>query len=874
MNNVTGRAKEILEGRETSLDEIKDLTKTLKGDLAFGVARKLLAKGREKYPEDVWIRQQLALCTYKDEELHPTSRFADALVILEEISLRNPSNTNAETLALGGAVYKRMWEYGGQLENLYEALSFYRAAHERNPEDDLGYGGVNAAYILQLLASRARVTAMRAGTPTVETQQLEQQAKALREDMLGRLLSLAEMDPGLKQQNWFVVTMAEIHLGLGNYDEAGTWLGRARVLGATEWEKQTTFRQMVSIARLQGVELPKENSDPGSWHPAWQALTQMLGEGTARALTCYRGKIGLGLSGGGIRASLFHIGVLARLAEMDVLRSVEILSTVSGGSIVGAHYYLEVRNLLQTKPDERITREDYIEIVRHVQQDFLAGVQKNLRTRTLASFGKNLKMIFSKSYSRSHRIGELYEEELYAKVKDGRPTGRPRYMSDLLITPANEQVNGRFRPRFSNWRRRAKVPILLLNTTSLNSGHNWHFTATWMGEPPGLLGGEVDKNERYRRLYYNQAPTEELQNYRLGYAVAASACVPGLFEPLVIRDLYPDDRVVRLVDGGVHDNQGAQGLLDEGCTLILCSDSSGQMEDQRQPSNSLLGVPLRSNSILMDRVREVEYQDLRGRLDSRALDGLFFIHLKKDLSVPPVDWVDCQDPTPKPASKDTKAPYGIDVDVQKKLAAIRTDLDSFSEVEAHALMLSGYLMTEYEFKELQKGHEKDGELGTWGGFDIHANREDWPFLKLEPIMRQPKESADPRRKDLGQQLEVASSLFFKVWQLIPALRWASWVLATVAIVGILWLIVYYWNQHFTITVQWMVITLAVAIAGLMIPMLKWFSPQKAWQDVVSKMAAAFVGYVLTKVHLLVFDRLFLKCGSLKRLFDLQSDHRR
>ena len=35
--------------------------------------------------------------------------------------------------------------------------------------------------------------------------------------------------------------------------------------------------------------------------------------------------------------------VLARLAEMDVLRSVEVLSTVSGGSIVGAHYYLEVK---------------------------------------------------------------------------------------------------------------------------------------------------------------------------------------------------------------------------------------------------------------------------------------------------------------------------------------------------------------------------------------------------------------------------------------------------------------------------------------------------------------------------------------------------
>ena len=42
------------------------------------------------------------------------------------------------------------------------------------------------------------------------------------------------------------------------------------------------------------------------------------------------GKVGLALSGGGFRASLFHIGVLAKLAELDVLRHVEVLSCVKG----------------------------------------------------------------------------------------------------------------------------------------------------------------------------------------------------------------------------------------------------------------------------------------------------------------------------------------------------------------------------------------------------------------------------------------------------------------------------------------------------------------------------------------------------------------
>ena len=38
------------------------------------------------------------------------------------------------------------------------------------------------------------------------------------------------------------------------------------------------------------------------------------------------GKLGIALSGGGFRASLFHIGVLAALAEKDELRKIEIIS--------------------------------------------------------------------------------------------------------------------------------------------------------------------------------------------------------------------------------------------------------------------------------------------------------------------------------------------------------------------------------------------------------------------------------------------------------------------------------------------------------------------------------------------------------------------
>src|SRR4051794_34662222 len=49
-------------------------------------------------------------------------------------------------------------------------------------------------------------------------------------------------------------------------------------------------------------------------------------------------RIGLALSGGGARAMAFHLGCLRALHELGILSRVRILSTVSGGSVIGALY--------------------------------------------------------------------------------------------------------------------------------------------------------------------------------------------------------------------------------------------------------------------------------------------------------------------------------------------------------------------------------------------------------------------------------------------------------------------------------------------------------------------------------------------------------
>ncbi|RYY52705.1 MAG: patatin-like phospholipase family protein [Chitinophagaceae bacterium] len=51
-------------------------------------------------------------------------------------------------------------------------------------------------------------------------------------------------------------------------------------------------------------------------------------------------EIGLSLSGGGYRATAFHLGTLRKLQSLGILQKVDVISTISGGSITGAYYAL------------------------------------------------------------------------------------------------------------------------------------------------------------------------------------------------------------------------------------------------------------------------------------------------------------------------------------------------------------------------------------------------------------------------------------------------------------------------------------------------------------------------------------------------------
>lgn len=567
-------------------------------------------------------------------------------------------------------------------------------------------------------------------------------------------------------------------------------------------------------------------------------------------------KLGLALSGGGFRASFYHIGVLARMADLGLLRSVEVISTVSGGSIIGSLYYLHVKKLLEEKRDVEIRDEDYQKIITKIEVDFLKVVQKNLRLRTFLNPLKNLKMILP-NYSRSDYIGELYDKFLYRKVFDTNNT-EPIKMKDLIIKPCGESHS--FHPLKDNENRNAKVPILLINATILNNGHNWCFSASDMGETQiDQSIKNFDKNFRLKRVE-SYEDIYKHEDFELGLAVAASACVPGIFAPLAISNLYDEEIRLQLVDGGVHDNQGISGLLDErlNCTHFIISDASGQMKDEREPKVQISNVIKRSNSILMDNLRE---QQLSNILKVHS-DNVALLHLKKGLPVKKISYFDkkhnLKGETKLCNMEQSSEAFGVNTYVQNLLSGIRTDLDSFSDVEAFSLMLDGYKISQFE---LDKKNTKKFVTNT----SLKAER--YQFFKVDSWISSPV--IDSYYKNL---LEIASKRSFKAIRInliLKVLTILLIILISGLLIGTFGSRLVNWANESISKGQLLVMLLLLITLFIVNKGINFFSHRifSVW-FLINPIPFFFIsltGLTFIGLYLLTFDRLFLYFGSLKAL---------
>ena len=284
-------------------------------------------------------------------------------------------------------------------------------------------------------------------------------------------------------------------------------------------------------------------------------------------------KLALALSGGGVRAAVFHLGVLRRLALDGLLERTTFLSTVSGGSLV--------TGLILCRNDHRWPgSEEFLEAV-------LPRVSECLTTATLQ--WSYVWRVFAAPWRLAQGRAWILARQLEAQW------GISGSLQELPPAP--------------RW---------IVNATCYETGKNWRFSQPRMGD------------------YLTQYVVEP--DVPIADAISASAAVPGLIGPLVIRSndytwhRYEGERRVpastlakryELWDGGVYDNLGVEPLYKpnagfrEGFDLLVVSDASAPVD----LAPRTLGRVLRPAHRAM-RLVDIASDQVRG-LRSRALIAEF-----------------------------------------------------------------------------------------------------------------------------------------------------------------------------------------------------------------------------------------------------------
>jgi predicted acylesterase/phospholipase RssA len=745
-------------------EQILELSRALgrKGDLAG--ARRVLDDARIILPSTATLISALAMATMRDPGLTFPIRASAALKMLSDFSLSHPSDVTV--LRTRGTILLEIADRTGSFADIDQAYLAHVSLLGCAPDIDALHAALECLYLSDRIALCKVENAQNLGLgPRLKDLDCD------RIDCLRRIQHLMACAAPATGRNCDLDQLLRQILA---YGYLGEWQSAENIVKDLRFDdpanspaifnavKKLFFRTLASADTLQHN---KESHAPLFPRRLALSIAALVSNDPERyfetvGASLRLGKIGLALSGGGLRAAFFHIGTLAALAERDLLRLVSVLSTVSGGSIVGAQYYLELRRLYLRKREGDVTREDFIEIVR-MSRVFSAATRKNIRMRAFGDYRHAINGIFKAQFNRSILAAELYDRFLYTQYFD----------KDKMFRPSLLELSYFGKARYSdletaNLFRVAKVPELILNSTVLNDGDTFSFSANWAkkGTNKPILNSEF------------------LAAVPLGFAVAASSCVPGLFDPIALERVLPESlirqivewherrsrlteelehfvknysnpwqspEVIRallharerrqsdeldpilqivdldLVDGGVYDNQGLEALITTGCTTVICSDGAAPF-DSRVGGSTALRAALRTNNILMKRVRDllVKFTNVSPRIHKQ---GAYFVQIG---DLPNVN---------------------IDPVLAKRLAHICTDLDSFTEVEAASLMAGGYLAANSIFADWVINPYNEGSDKTARG----QSEVDWSF---RPIIKwlEHSESANPVvSRRLGTHLRAA-----------------------------------------------------------------------------------------------------------------------
>lgn len=339
-------------------------------------------------------------------------------------------------------------------------------------------------------------------------------------------------------------------------------------------------------------------------------------------------RIGLALSGGGFRATLFHLGVIRYLRDNGLLDMVTDIASVSGGSILGAHLVLNWDRYHGTDEQfDEVSRE----LIRFIQFDVRNHIVRRLPL--MLPFRAAARLIGAEvpGFSANALLEGYYREFLFGDRRLFELPERPAL--HVLATNVSDGVMAVFN----------REGLHIQKRNSLDSDPFHHV--------PG-------------------------QTASIAKVVGASSAFPGFFPPVefTAADLGVHDGqfvTESFTDGGVYDNLGTRAFLwlkhyhGEEFSRVLVSDAGKPFQILSNTSLGFVAQSIRASDILWDRVWQLERENFGDR------NGFIFTQVTQIV-----------DPH--------NDPHALHPVVQAEVSMIRTDLDRFSDLEVNALAVHGY----------------------------------------------------------------------------------------------------------------------------------------------------------------------------------------
>jgi hypothetical protein len=322
-------------------------------------------------------------------------------------------------------------------------------------------------------------------------------------------------------------------------------------------------------------------------------------------------KIGIAISGGGHRATLFGLGVLLYLADVGKNQDVSAISSVSGGSLTNAYVGL---NASYPDVDKAGFRDLAARLAGQIANrgSLFAWMGTKLYLAALvAGFAASL-LVWLLPWHWVLRlllqIAALAVWEVLLVRQRGRICGSA-YAATLF--GGRPPLDGIARDRIDH----------VLCATHMNAGEHMYFSG--------------------RFVYAYRFGWAQPGDLPLHVAVQASTALPGAFPPRWIRtrSLYRDEagsrpRWIALVDGGVYDNMADQwlsglearrdvpaGVQQPEMMIIANASASMQLEAVGSLRWPLIGEILalkRDTSIMYDNSASIRKSDLIDRFDAHA----------------------------------------------------------------------------------------------------------------------------------------------------------------------------------------------------------------------------------------------------------------